>query len=259
MKTMLAVLIILFVAFTAMAQETTYDDLPVTTDSPQAVKLYNQGIQDMSDVNLVEARDNFTKAVELDPEFMMANMMVALDYFYNKDEAKFKEFAKRAINSKLQLNESEKLIQQALKKLVEDPQADVTHYGEELVSQNPNSFFAHQMLATFQQFASDTEGALETFEKMLTLTNQPAPVYNAMGYAYMETNQMDKAKESFEKYLEADPDNANAYDSMGDYYAKTQDFDNAQQSYMRAYQMDSVNFEISHEKAEKIKEQVAEK
>lgn len=259
MKTLLFLFFLLFVAIAATPQETNYSDLTVTTDSPQALKLYNQGVEDLVSVKAMEARDNFVKAVELDPEFMMANAMVAMDNLFDKNQVQFKAFADRAINSKAQLNESEKLVQQAMKRLVDDPKADLTSYGQELVSLNPKSYFAHHMLASFQLMARDSEGVIKTCESMLSLTDNPGPVYNMLGYAYMATNDMDKAKDSFEKYLNEEPDNANAYDSMGDYYAKTEDFDNAQQSYLKAYDMDSTNFTISHEKAEKIKEQVAEK
>lgn len=259
MKTIITLICILGMAFVAIPQETNYADLTVTAASPLALKLYNQGIEDLVSVRISEARDNLVKAVELDPEFMMANAMVALESHFTNNEKDFKTYAERAINSKAELNESEKLVQQALKQLVEDPQADLTQYGQELVNQNPKSYFAHQILATFQQIARDPEGVIKTCESMLSLTSQPGPAYNMLGYAYMATNQMEKARESFSKYLELEPENANAYDSMGDYYAKAQEFEDAQQNYLRAYQMDSTNFMISHEKAEKLKEQVAEK
>lgn len=259
MKTLFTFFFLCLMAIVATAQQKSYSDLPVTTDSPLAMQLYNQGINDLVSVKISEARDNFIKAVELDPEFMMANAMVAIENLFTNNPTEFKAFAKRAVNSKANLNESEKLIQQAMQKLMDDPKADLTQYGQELVSQNPQSYLAHQMLVTFQQMAMDSEGVIKTCESMLPLTDKPGPVYNIMGYAYMATNQMDKAKDAFEKYLSEEPDNANAYDSMGDFYAKTQEFDQAQQSYMKAYEMDSTNFMISHEKAEKIKEQVAEK
>ncbi|MGE5394997.1 MAG: tetratricopeptide repeat protein [Candidatus Saccharibacteria bacterium] len=259
MKTLLSLFFFLAMAAAASSQQKSYSDLPVTTDSPLALQLYNQGVNDLVSVKISEARDNFTKAVELDPEFMMANAMIAIENLFTNNPDQFKAYVNRAINSKAQLNESEKLVQQAMQKLRDDPQADITQYGQELVSQNPKSYLAHQLLVTFQQMNRDSEGVIKTCESMLSLTDNPGPVYNIMGYAYMATNQMDKAKDAFEKYLRTEPDNANAYDSMGDYYAKSQDFDQAQQSYMRAYQMDSTNFMISHEKAEKIKEQVAEK
>jgi lipoprotein NlpI len=75
----------------------------------------------------------------------------------------------------------------------------------------------------------------------------------------MADNQLDKARDSFEKYKKAAPDNANVYDSMGDYYIKTEDFKQAYDSYMKAYEMDSSNFSISKEKADRTKQQMAEK
>lgn len=259
MKTLVSLFFLLFVALAATGQKTNYSDLPVTTDSPRALELFNQGVQDLVNVKVTEAKENFTAAIELDPEFMMPHALRAMDDLFSNRPDMFKEHAQKAINSKASLNESEKVIQQALQKLVDDPQADVREYGQKLVELNPKSFFAHQMLANFQQLAKDGQGAMETYQAMLDLTDKPAPVYNSLGYMYMAMNDMDKAKESFEKYIELDPDNANAYDSMGDYYAKAQEFKDAQQSYMKAYEMDSTNFMISREKAEKVKEQVAEK
>ena len=259
MKTVLIFFFLLLMALVATPQQMNYSDLPVTSDSPLALQLYNQGVQDLVSVKISEANDNFIKAVELDPEFMMANAMVAIENLFTNNPVQFKAYANRAVNSKAPLNESEKLVQQAIKVLIDDPQADLTPYGQELVSQNPKSYLAHQMLVTFQQMNRDPDGVLKTCEAMRSLTDKPGPVYNIMGYAYMATNQMEKARESFEKYLSEEPDNANAYDSMGDYYAQSQDFDQARQSYLKAYQMDSTNFMISHDKAEKIKEQVAEK
>lgn len=259
MKTLLSFLLLLFVSLTAFSQDTESRNVPVTTDSEQALVLFNEGMDAMNEVLLVTASGKFTKASELDPDFIMPRVMMALGYLRNNDIENFKLQANKAIKSRASLTNSEKLIQQAMKALVENPQADVSQYGKKLVDLHPESVLAHQLLANFQSFAKDYEGAIKTYQSALTVTRKPAPIYNAMGYTYMALNQMDKAKESFEKYLKAAPNSANAYDSMGDYYAKTEDFKNAQQSYMRAYELDSTNFMISQEKAGKIKEQVAEK
>ena len=259
MKTLLSFLLFLFVAQNAVSQETDSRNVPVTTDSEQALVLFNEGMDALDDVLLVTASEKFTRAAELDPDFIMPRVMMALGYLYNNDIENFKLHANKAVKSRAYLTSSEKLLQQAMKALVEDPQADVTQYGKKLVEIHPESVLAHQLLANFQNLAKDYEGAIKTYQSALEITREPAPIYNALGYAYMATNQMDKAKESFEKYLKAAPNSANAHDSMGDYYAKTQAFEQAQQSYLKAYELDSTNFMISQEKAMKMKEQVAEK
>lgn len=259
MKTIFPFLFFLFVTMTAFCQDTDTKNLPVTTDSEQALALFNEGMEAMDEVLLVKASDRFSKASELDPDFIMPQVMMAMRYLFSNDIENFKLHANKAIKSRAYLTNSERLIQQAMKALVENPQADVSDYGKKLVKEYPESVLAHQMLASFQGLAKDYEGALKTYESALELTRKPGPIYNAMGYTYMALNQMDKAKETFDKYLQAAPNTANAYDSMGDYYARVKDFDDARQSYLKAYEMDSTNFMISQQKADKIKEQVAEK
>lgn len=259
MKTIVPFLLFLFVALTAFSQDNSSKNIPVTTDSEQALVLFNEGMEAMDEVLLVKASDRFTRASELDPDFIMPQVMMAMRSLFSNDIENFKLHANKAIKSRAYLTSSERIIQQAMKALVENPQADVTDYGKKLVKEHPESVLAHQMLAGFQGLAKDYEGALKTYESALELTRKPGPIYNAMGYTYMALNQMDKAKEAFDKYLQVAPNSANAYDSMGDYYARTEDFEDARQNYLKAYKMDSTNFMMSQQKAEKIKEQVAEK
>jgi len=258
MKTILTIFLLLFVSVAVFAQKVNYADLPVTTESPRALQLYNEGVEALEMVQMKEAEENFTKAIELDPNFMMPHVMLALRALYNRNAGEFKMHSDKAINVTATLTDSEKLIQQAMKKLADDPRADVTLYAKDVVDQNPNSIMAHEFLANFQQIAGDIKGAISTYEKILSLNDKAEPVYNSLGYLYMADNQMDKAKDAFEKYMKAFPDNANVYDSMGDYYAKMQEYKKAHDSYAKAYDMDSTNFSISHEKAEKIKPQMAE-
>jgi len=259
MKTFLSVFLTLSISLSVLAQDVKYSDLPVTTDNPRALELYNEGVQAVEMVKVQEWDDNFIKAIELDPNFMMPHVMLAIGALRNQNDEEFKHHANKAIHVDATLTDSEKLIQQAMKKLVDDPKADVTLYAKDVVEQNPTSFFAHHLLANFQQMANDKAGVIQTYEKMLSMNDHPAYVYNSLGYLYMADNQMEKAKESFEKYMQAAPDNANVYDSMGDYYSKVKDFKMAYDSYMKAYEMDSANFSISQEKAEKVKPQMAEK
>jgi len=240
MKTILF-FFLLFITFAAHPQETNYADFPVTTHSPQALQLYYQGIQELVKVHVYESMDSFDKAIKLDPDFFMPYFMNAMYNLARPDREPFKSLAYRAINCKASLNESEKLLQQVLKKLMEDPKADVTEYGEKLVKLNPKSFFAYQLLATFQGFIKDYESVNNTCQAILRLPNYPDIIYNSMGYNYMKMNQMDKARQAFDKYMKAEPNNAYCYNSMGDYYVQLGDFQSAYDYYMKAYKLDSIH------------------
>lgn len=244
---------LLSVSGIAMPQETKWDDIPMTTTSKEAMKLYVEGIKAFNDVDINKSNDLFKKSSELDPNFIMPNQLIAFSYLYFKDMDQFKKYANKALASTYKLTESELLLQKALKKLLEDPTANVTEFGEKLVKLNPKTFAAYQWLGSYQQFAKDYEGLAKTYQSQLKLTEFPGTIYNGMGYNYMTLNKMGKAKEAFENYIKAEPNNPNCYDSMGDYFAKAEDFKNAYSNFMKAYEMDSVRFKISHDKAMKIK------
>jgi tetratricopeptide (TPR) repeat protein len=94
------------------------------------------------------------------------------------------------------------------------------------------------MLFNFQTIAGDKSGSHETLLKALETTGNPAPVYNMLGYSYMDLNQNDKAEAAFNKYIELAPNNPNIYDSKGDYYMHIKDYGKAYDTYMKAYAMD---------------------
>lgn len=257
MKTLAEKVLLFFfflsISAVAIPQETDWVDIPVTTNSQKALELYKAGINAMNEAKMNMATDYCKKASELDPNFIMPNIWLAISgiYFNNMDQ--FKEYAAKALKSTYTLNESEKLFLSALKKLQEDPKANVTEYGERLVKLNPKSIFAHQTLANYQSLAKDLEGENKTLKKLVTLTKNPAPIYNALGYNYMALNKIDEALDSFEKYIKEEPNNPNTYDSMGDYYVKVENYPKARAYFMKAYRMDTVNFKFSYNKANKLK------
>lgn len=248
---------LLSVSGIAIPQETKWDDIPMTTTSKEAMKLYIEGIKALNDVDINKSTDLFKKAGELDPNFIVPNQLLAYNYLYFNDMDQFKKYANKALASTYKLTESEMLLQKALKKLLEDPTANVTEFGEKLVKLNPKTYAAYQWLISYQQIAKDYEGLDKTFQAQLKLTEFPGSIYNGMGYNYMNLNKMEKAKEAFENYIKAEPNNPNCYDSMGDYFAEVEDFKNAYSNFMKAYEMDSIRFKISHDKAMKIKPKLA--
>lgn len=252
------VLLFFFLSVTGIVipQETKWDDIPITTTSKEAMKLYVEGIKAFNEVDINKSNDLFKRASEIDPDFIMPNQFLAYANLYFKDLDQFRKYANKSLASNFKLTESEMLLQQALKKLLEDPTANVTEFGEKLVKLNPNNFAAYLWLGSYQQFAKDYEGLVNTYQTQLKLTKYPGSIYNGMGYNYMTINQMEKAKEAFENYIKAEPANPNCYDSMGDYFVRAEDFKNAYSNFMKAYKMDSVRFKISYEKAMKIKSKI---
>jgi tetratricopeptide (TPR) repeat protein len=245
-----------FISIAGIPQETEWADLSVTSSSEKALELYRAGMIALTDVNVNKAIDCFKKANEAEPGFVMPSALLAIYYFYSKDMTKFKAELSKAASTTYNLNQSETVILEALKKLAADPIAKVASYGEKLVKLNPKSLQAHQMMAVFQEFDGDYQAQNKTLQSMLLIAKDPAPIYNSLGYNNLAQNRIDDALPAFEKYISLAPKNPNAYDSMGDYYAKAGDYKKAQSYYRKAFRMDSINFKVSYSKAEALKDKI---
>ncbi|GET27018.1 lipopolysaccharide assembly protein LapB [Prolixibacter sp. NT017] len=251
MKSLIGKAMLILVLMTAQivqAQQT--DEMPVTSKSQEAIKLYEKGLQAYRDVHIGQAVEHFKAAVAIDSAFFMPNYNLALFnlmFFKNRDD--FRKYYQHVVATNYRLTPGELLLQDALEKLADDTATDVTDLGMQLVELYPNSFTAHEILAEYQYFARDYGGMEKTLNAMLEMGSNPAPVYNWMGYNYMNMDQLDRAYVAFSKYLELAPENPNSYDSMGDYLMAVREYQKAYDHYMKAYRMDTVSFKLSREKA----------
>ncbi|MCA1759950.1 MAG: tetratricopeptide repeat protein, partial [Bacteroidales bacterium] len=132
----------------------------------------------------------------------------------------------------------EMLLKTALRRMNENPKADVTDVGENLVEIYPTDEVAYFMLASFQGIVNDLKGTTATYNKLLEITDHPAPVYNMLGYTYLRMNDFEAAEKAFDKYIELVPDHPNPYDSKGDYFMAVKDYKNAYNSFMKAHKLD---------------------
>ena len=102
-------------------------DLPVNSKSEKAVQLFQQSIQAMNDVDMPKATKLLNEAIEEDPDFFMPRCMLANFNLYFGNTEEFKKHAKKALLVE-NLPEHEKIMQNALKEQVDNPQSDVTEY-----------------------------------------------------------------------------------------------------------------------------------
>jgi len=211
--------------------------IPVSTKSQAALALYNQGKKLFDDVALAKAIKTYGQALDKDPDFFMVNYQLAFFYYLNQQNEKFEEYAGAAVNCKEKLSDAEGLLRDALV-LIRKGSQDVTDIGRKLVELYPGDPESYKNLANFQSIAHDSVGVVKTLQQAIKATNNPAPFYNDLGYAYLSLKQMDKAEEAFDNYIRLQPANPNVYDSKGDYYMFAKKYEQAYISYMKANRMD---------------------
>ncbi len=237
MKRLLVLFLVLALGLLSYSQSAKKDKMPATTSSKTALASYNEAFKAFEDFAFEKGVELLKKSLTDDPDFFMANYYLAFINMGNKE--KFDPYANAAVNCKAKLSEAEKLLKSTIVKFIEKKDADVRDIGQKLVKMYPKDVFAYYMLFNFQAIAGDKNGSHETLLKALEITQNPAPVYNMLGYSYMDLNQNDKAEAAFNKYIELAPDNPNVYDSKGDYYMHIQDYEKAYDTYMKAYALDT--------------------
>lgn len=251
MKKLIVLSMLLVLGLHSYSQPAKKDKMPVTTSSESALAYYTEAMKCFDDVAIPKALDLLKKALTDDPDFFMANYQTAIYYSWFANADKFKEYANSAVNCKAKLSQAEELLKSAITKLKETPDADVTELGKKLTEIYPKDVNSFGHLFYYQSFIRDTVGGLETLKKMLKITDNPAPVYNQLGYVYMSLKRYNEAEKAFDTYIQLAPGNPNVYDSKGDFYMSIKEYNKAYDSYMKANAIDTA---WSYAKAQKAKQ-----
>ncbi len=222
--------------------------MPVSTDSELARELYETANIAFDQLQWHLAMKNLEESVEEDPDFFMAYFWM---YFISGKSPK--QIADKALHTKGPLSDAEKQIKMAFKYLLDGQNEKVVEHLNKAIDLFPSDPHLYKILYFLQfQYLKDMEGAKETLYRAIEAQPDYAFAYNYLGYAYMESNELNKAEDALNKYIDLAPDIANPYDSKGDYYMNTEQYEKAYESYMKAFEIDS-GFTISAKKAKKAR------
>jgi Flp pilus assembly protein TadD len=95
-------------------------------------------------------------------------------------------------------------------------------------------------VATYEQQHQDPQGAVEGYEKVLHLTENPelvALAYTNEGYAYLDLKDYERSRRAFEAALQQQPENANVYIGLGIAAQQLRDWAGAERDFNRAIEI----------------------
>ncbi|MFH1297066.1 MAG: tetratricopeptide repeat protein [Bacteroidota bacterium] len=160
----------------------------------------------------------------------------------------FEENALAGIQCDIELSPGEEIQKKALEEWIKNRNSDNSNLGLQLVELYPNDPDALINLGFFYYMNKDYTNAISAFEKAGLMENLDnvycgpklaiVPIC-MLGYSYLITEQLDKAKTSFDTYIQLYPDEQNPYDCKADYFMTTKEYDKAYDCYMTAYRIDT--------------------
>ena len=213
------------------------EEIPVTTSSDAARRLYDEG-QYLLDVGRgVQAREKFRAAVAEDPGFVRAH------FNQSNSALSFQEFQRclDAASAHLDsVSEGERAMVEINRTFLTNDPARGVELAKELVASHPNSPRAHLLLAGMQVAQNAHTGARASFEAALQLDpgNAGALFGIANSYLFGEPKDFGKAEEWARKAIAAYPGEAKGYEVLGDIKRAQNDLEGARQAYNQATEKD---------------------
>ncbi len=226
-KTVLILLLAMSLGSTILAQT----EVPVTTNSQEALRLFVEGRTNVENLEFDKANQFFDQAIALDPDFALAYLYDALTLnavaVVHKNLDKAMSLAGKASPGEQYLikfyiaqeNRDNKGMETALSQLL-------TRY--------PQDKRVQVLAGSYFYGRSDYNTAIEHFKKSLDRDKNYAPAYNMLGYAEMANGNFAEAEKSFQSYIRLIPDKPNPYDSYGEMLLKQGKYDESIRQYENA-------------------------
>ena len=212
-------------------------EIPITTQSEEARNAFIEGRELAEHFRIVEAREYFDKAIELDPDFAQAYLYRGMYYISNED---YKIHLEKAIALMDKVSEGEQLlIKQSKVNNFDDNLDEQFELRKQLVKKYPGDKRAYTLLGMSYSGRNEDAKAIAQYEAAIALDKNYASSYNQLGYAYREIGEYEKAEQAFKDYIKLIPDQANPYDSRADLYMKMGRFEEAIKNYQKAIDLNT--------------------
>jgi tetratricopeptide (TPR) repeat protein len=216
--------------------------IPITTTSDDARAHYVQGRALSDQLRAHDAREQFAKAVALDPTFALAHFSLA------QSAATAKEFfaeLNQAVALADHASDGERLMILQLQAAANADPAKALDYAQQLSAKYPQDERAHFILGNAYFVRQQWDPAITEYKQAIAIDPSYSPAYNSLGYAYRPVGHYADAEAAFKKYIELVPHDPNPYDSYAELLMKTGRFDESIAQYRKALSIDP-HFGSSH-------------
>ncbi len=209
--------------------------MDVTTSSLEAYKYFLIGRESIERLYWEEAYQALQRAVEIDPTFASAYILLSEVYTGMRNlKARDESLRKAKLYSEKASEKEKLLIGSWHAEFIEKDRTLRYRLLDSLVQKYPREKRFHMDLAEYYGDIK-SEKAIEEYDKVLELDPTFGLALNEIGYAYaLFKEDYEKAIEYFERYKSLHPEDANPFDSTGDMYFYMGKLDEAVSEYKEA-------------------------
>jgi tetratricopeptide (TPR) repeat protein len=193
----------------------------VTTSSYEAYQHYIQGLDNMWRFDMGSAAEDFKKAIDIDPEFSMAYLNLALAEagfgtgFLNpfQDKSPYMETIAKAKELSGKVTEKERFYIGILEAFSELDMDRVFALTQNLIELYPKEKMGYFLQCFVHWMRQDFQKTADGMEKVLQMDPAFAQAYNNLAYSYGYMKNRSEVTAAARKYIALHPDTWNAYHS----------------------------------------------
>ena len=217
----------------------------VVTNNLEAYRLYSLGLGLTRALRLPEAIELFQKAAALDPRFAMAHARIGYAYSVSWGQpAKGKPYLEQAYRELDRLTPRDRLFIRAWYGMACQDYASAERAYREILSEFPAEIEVYLSLSSLLKGDRRPSEALQILERGLTIEPEMPDLHNMLAGVYTDLGQSELAIESARRYVSLTNGEPNAFDSLGLVYHQTGHYQEARNAYLRAIQK-KPDFEIA--------------
>lgn len=212
-------------------------ELPVNTDSEEALEAFEEGLEYFDNGNSRKARAKFDETLQHDPDFVSAQMYRSYTANSAKDWATNRE---KFMSMREKANDAELMMMDATEANMKSDVDKELEISQKMVEKYPESARPQDNLAIYYNSIDEEEKAREHWKKALELNPEFVPAMASLGASYLFDSPKDKeqAKKYFDMLVKTAPNAPRSHILMGDYYRDRDQLDQALASYEKAASLD---------------------
>ena len=208
-----------------------------TTSSPEALAEFELALQAKMKLYQVDAVAHLEKAVELDPNFVMARLMLA-DYVRYTDRTKADELVAKVLEADVDsLRPRERFYVERLRAIREKRTDAADRLLAEYRERYPDDPYLLEAAGNIAFARGDNAESERLFRRLIEVGPNWVIAYNQLGYLTMREGRFAEAEEYLTSYRFIAPDQANPHDSLGEMYVILGRLPEAVQSFATALEI----------------------
>ena len=234
------ILIFVLMSSVALAQAAgageTKDRMPITTSSPEARDLFEQGVVAWENLHISRALQNWQSAIEKDPNFLLAHLYISERI---PDPGQQASERKKVLSLMDSVTADERLMAEWILADSRDDTIAALAAMNELLARYPKDkhlywFAALSMGANYHQW----ERSAELAEQAVKVDPDFAGALNNLGYDYAFQGKFEQALPVMQHYIEVLPGEPNPQDSYAEILRMAGRFNEAVEHYQAALKIE---------------------